>query len=44
MKIDWTLKNLKFGEIPDGVIVKVWFRIAKSQSFDWAIYSEYKDD
>lgn len=44
MKITQPYKNIRFGEIPDGTIVRIWFRIAKSQKFDWAIFSEYKED
>ncbi len=48
MKIEFTqpYKNIKFGkfaDIPDGVIVRIWFRIIKGSSLDWCIYSEYKD-
>ena len=31
--------SIHFGEIPDGEIVTVHFRI-KTKSFDWAIYSK----
>ena len=32
--------SIHFGEIPDGEIVTVHFRI-KTSKFDWAIYSTY---
>ena len=37
MKIEFTKPNIKTGEIPDGTIVHVYFRI-KTAKFDWAIY------
>gem|GEM_PF-6711316 len=42
MKITTDLKNIRWGEIPDGTIVKVWFWL-KTNKINWAIYSEYKD-
>lgn len=41
MKINWILSRPYFGEIPDGEIVKVWFRL-KTKKVDWAIYSFYR--
>lgn len=38
MKINIKFPKLKVGEIPDGTIVKIWFRFAISGRFDWAIY------
>jgi len=42
MKVTTNLKNIRWGEIPDGVIVKVWFWM-KTSRINWAIYSEYKE-
>lgn len=40
MSVSTNLKNIKWGEIPDGVVVKVWFWI-KYKRINWAVYSEY---
>ena len=42
MKVTTNLKNLRWGEIPDGVVVKVWFWV-KTSRINWAVYSEYKE-
>ena len=41
MKVTTGFKNLRWGEIPDGTIVKVWFWL-KFKRINWAIFSEYK--
>ena len=44
IKIKNEYKNLKFGTPPDGVVLKIWFWAKNSNSLNWAIYSEYKDE